>query len=610
MFAPAVLLFGLLRQRQRRERGDEEKDHCESDCLHVRDYASSGRDGRLPSMVNRQTFALGRYEDALARLEREWSEEGHVRRIWDRDESLWTSSGESAWLGWLDVVGRQLGHVDSLAAFSSDVRAAGFTDAVVLGMGGSSLCPEVLGRTLGSAPGSPTLHVLDSTVPSQVAALEACLDLEKTLFVVASKSGSTAEPNAFEAYFFDRVGDGSQFVAVTDPGSSLESMARDKGYRAVFFGEPEIGGRFSALSNFGMVPAAIMGLDVRAFLESASEMVSACGRDVAPADNPGVRLGLALGALAREGRDKLTLLASPELRAVGAWIEQLVAESTGKQGKGILPVDLEPEAEPAAYGSDRVFVQLTVGDREPPACTAGHPVIRIALGDAGTLGQEFYRWEVATAVAGAVMELDPFDQPDVEASKVKTRALMARYRETGETPDAPEAASSKAVRALVDTLRPGDYFAISAYVDRNEENDRALQSLRERVLRDKHVATTLGYGPALSPFHRAAPQGRSEPWCLPAAARGRRARDRDPRPGHVLRSAEGLPGPRGPRGAAGTRAEVSRGGGDGRAPRGRRRSVLRLIALLLANPTRKVVDCYVICGKALTVFFDTAERPH
>ena len=443
-------------------------------------------------MINRQFFDPGPY--ALT-MERNGSDGSLAKGLWDRDESLWTSSGESEWLGWLDVVGRQLEAADSFTALSTDVRAAGFTHAVVLGMGGSSLCPEVLGRTLGASPGFPELHVLDSTVPSQVASLEARVDLGRTLFVVASKSGSTAEPNAFEAYFFDRVGDASQFVAVTDPGSSLEAMARDKGYRAVFYGEPAIGGRFSALSNFGMVPAAILGRDVRAFLESAAEMVAACGPDVDVADNPGVRLGLALGALALTGRDKLTLLASPELRSVGAWVEQLVAESTGKQGKGILPVDLEPEASAEAYGSDRVFVQLSLGEREPPAFTSGHPVIRIVLEDLSTLGQEFYRWEVATAVAGAVLELNPFDQPDVEASKVKTRALMARFRETGETPEAPEPASAEAVRALVDTLRPGDYFAISAYVDRNEENDRALQSLRERVLRDERVATTLGYGP-------------------------------------------------------------------------------------------------------------------
>lgn len=440
--------------------------------------------------MNLQTLSLGAHQEEFARLVRRWREESRARRLWKKDSSLWTGKDETRWLGWLDVVGRELSRVEDLEALSREV--SGFDDAVVLGMGGSSLCPDVLSRSFGPRPGFPRLHVLDSTVPAQIAELETKIDTKKTLFIVASKSGTTAEPNAFERYFFDRARTGAQFLAITDPGSSLERLAREKDYRRILYGEPEIGGRFSALSRFGMGPAAISGIEPRAFLKRAENMVEACGPDVAPEENPGVALGLALGTLARAGRDKLTLLTSPEVESFGGWLEQLVAESTGKDGKGIVPVDREALTD--AYGNDRLFAYVGIGPSRvlSELERAGHPVIRIELDRVEGLAEEFFRWELATAVAGSVLELNPFDQPDVEAAKIATRTLMAQFEETGELPKRPPGGDLK---ALVATLEPGDYFAINAFVAMNRENDLELQALRHRVRDDRKVATTLGYGP-------------------------------------------------------------------------------------------------------------------
>ncbi len=440
--------------------------------------------------MNRQTLSLGTYQEAFARKVRLWRDEDRVRRLWSKDPSLWTGKDEGRWLGWLDVVGREIERVEELEALARGV--SGFESAVVLGMGGSSLCPDVLSRSFGARPGFPRLHVLDSTVPAQIAELEARINITSTLFIVASKSGTTAEPAAFEKYFFDRVRSGSQFIAITDPGSALERVAREKDYRSVLHGEPEIGGRFSALSRFGMAPAAISGIDPRSFLKRALDMIDACGPDIAPEESPGVALGLALGALARAGRDKLTLFTSPEVESFGSWLEQLIAESTGKDGRGIVPVDRE--APSGSYGKDRVFVHVGIGPSK--ALTdlerAGHPVIRIELDSVEALASEFFRWEMATAVAGSVLDLNPFDQPDVEAAKVATRALMARFEETGELPRRP---ATGEVNELLSKIEPGDYFAINAFVAMNEENDLELQALRHRVRDEKRVATTLGYGP-------------------------------------------------------------------------------------------------------------------
>jgi transaldolase/glucose-6-phosphate isomerase len=439
--------------------------------------------------MNRQTLSLGPYQDSFDRMVREWGEQKRVERLWAKDPSLWTGKDEGRWLGWLDVVERELSRVSELEALGKEVAA--FESAVVLGMGGSSLCPDVLSRSFGARPGFPRLRVLDSTVPAQIAELEANIHIGKTLFIVASKSGTTAEPSAFEKYFFDRVRSGAQFVAITDPGSSLERHALEKAYRVILHGEPEIGGRFSALSRFGMAPAAVSGIEPRPFLTRALRMVESCGPDARPSENPGVALGLALGTLALAGRDKLTLFTSPEVESFGSWLEQLVAESTGKNGKGIVPVDREAPGGP--YGDDRVFAYVGIGP-SPDLERAGHPVIHIELDSVEALAEEFFRWEIATAVAGSVLGLNPFDQPDVEAAKVATRTLMARFKETGKLPE-PPVGGARELKALLATLAPGDYFAINAFVSMNRENDLELQALRHRVREEKRVATTLGYGP-------------------------------------------------------------------------------------------------------------------
>lgn len=403
-------------------------------------------------------------------------------------------------------------------------------------MGGSSLCPDVLQRTFGRIRGYPELHVLDSTDPAQIRSMEARVDLSKTLFIVSSKSGTTLEPNILEDYFYDRLGHAvgeaeiaKHFIVVTDPGSALQKVAEAKGFARVFFGVRGIGGRYSALSNFGLVPAAVMGVDVPRFLERTAIMAHACGSCVPPEQNPGVLLGAILGASARSGRDKVTLVASPGVSQLGGWLEQLLAESTGKAGKGIIPIDQEPLGAAEVYGTDRLFIHLRLDDApdaEQDAAiaaleAAGHPVVRIALGEAHDLGQEFFRWEIATAVAGAVIGIDPFDQPDVEASKVAARELTDAYEKTGDLPkESPfyrdgalalfadernhvalerAAGSDRSLhgylRAHLSRLERGDYFALLAYVERNDAHDRQLQAIR-RAVRDAHrVATCVGFGP-------------------------------------------------------------------------------------------------------------------
>ena len=339
---------------------------------------------------------------------------------------------------------QELTDIDRLTAFAEKVKQGGFTDLVLLGMGGSSLGPEVFGETFGPRAGWPRFHMLDSTDPAQIRAIEQAIDLEKTLFIVSSKSGSTLEPNIFLDYFLDRVSmvegkdkAGKHFVAVTDPGSSLERRAKQLGFAHIFHGVPTIGGRYSVLSKFGLVPAAAMGLDIKRLLETTQPMQRACGADVPPAENPGVQLGIALGiAATRFGRDKVTIITSPGIADLGAWLEQLLAESTGKHRRGLIPLADEPLTTPEHYGADRFFAYLELdgqhdaAQREAMAALerAGHPVARISVKDIWDIGQEFFRWEMATAVAGAIIGIDPFDQPDVEASKDKTRALTDEYR--------------------------------------------------------------------------------------------------------------------------------------------------------------------------------------
>ena len=460
--------------------------------------------------------------------------EGWARKLWAGDGSLWTGADETKWLGWLPAALGERIDVAALEAFQTEVAGAGFIHAVVLGMGGSSLGPEVLAETFGSRPDHPKLLVLDSTDPAQIARVEAEIDPARTLFIVSSKSGTTLEPNILEAYFFAAVEEavgagkaGGHFVAVTDPGSSLEKTAAEKGFRRTFLGDPAIGGRYSVLSNFGMVPAAAMGLDVRAFMESAAVMARSCSAGTPPAANPGVDLGLVVGVAAKAGRDKLTFILSEGLGELGAWLEQLLAESTGKVGKGVIPIAGEPLGRPEVYGRDRLFAYLRL-DGDHPAQDeavraleeAGQPVIRITLADRDSLGQEFVRWEVATAIAGAVIGINPFDQPDVEAQKVKTRALTDAYERTGDwVPDraAAEAdglavyaddanlaalkngGASLSLEALlgahIKRANGGDYLALLAYVDRSHDHIEALQKVRKRLRDHTHAATALGFGP-------------------------------------------------------------------------------------------------------------------
>jgi transaldolase / glucose-6-phosphate isomerase len=470
--------------------------------------------------------------DVAAELAR-WERDGLHIRLWNRDAALWTGADEGRWLGWLDAVRVGQKSRSELEALQAEVHAEGFTHALLLGMGGSSLCPEVLARSFGVQPGFPAFHVLDSTDPGQVLTLEGKVDLARTIVSVASKSGSTLEPNIFERYFFDRMqgavgGDraGRHFLAITDPGSALEKLAREKGFHRVVLGDPTIGGRYSALSPFGLVPAAVMGIDIAAFLDRAAAMVSACGPQAAPRDNPGIYLGILLGAAARRGRDKLTVIASPQIAALGAWLEQLVAESTGKNGVGIIPVDLEEPGAPDRYGADRVVVYLRAHEastaRQEDAVRgleeAGHPVVRVDVHGPMTLGQEFFRWEMATAVAGQRLGINPFDQPDVEASKVATRALTDAYERDGalpvETPVATDgdiaifadpgnaralASASPRLERLIGEhlarLGTNDYFALLAYVEMNARHEGVLQQIRHLVRDRGSVATCLGFGP-------------------------------------------------------------------------------------------------------------------
>jgi transaldolase/glucose-6-phosphate isomerase len=474
-------------------------------------------------------------ETALKEALEDWRRKGDIRRLWAHDASLWTGSDEAKWLDWLDIVEVETAAAAELRDFAAGLAKDGFTHVLLLGMGGSSLGPEVFAETFGRQTVAPELLVLDSTDPAQIRTFEARIDPAKTLFIVASKSGSTLEPNILKQYFFARataaVGAakaGSHFVAITDPGSKMQQVAEGDRFRHIFFGKKSIGGRYSVLSRFGLVPAAAMGLDVRRFLEATAIMVRSCGPDVPPDENPGVQLGAIMGVAARAGRDKVTIVSSPGIHDLGAWLEQLIAESTGKQGKGIIPVDLEPLGAPAAYGNDRLFVHLrleTAPDAAQDAALAalqeaGHPVVRIAVRTIDQLGQEFFRWEMATAVAGALLGINPFDQPDVEASKIKTRELTDRYEKDGKLPaetaffegdgialfaDARNvAALEEATKSpsLVDYLaahlgrvEADDYVALLAYIERNELHQDALRRIRT-MLRDHHrVATCVGFGP-------------------------------------------------------------------------------------------------------------------
>jgi transaldolase/glucose-6-phosphate isomerase len=474
------------------------------------------------SLADRQRLSLpvelaGSVDETLD----DWEANRKMRRLWARDASLWTGDGEAAWLGWLGVADEALAHPEELGRIEKQVRAEAFTDAVLLGMGGSSLAPEVLSLTFGHAPGGLELRILDSTDPAQIKAIEESVDLERTLFIVSSKSGTTLEPNIFKDYFQGLVSDGSRFIAVTDPGSELEKVARRDGFRHVAHGLKAIGGRYSALSNFGMVPAAVAGIDWRLLLERAQEMAHACAPSVSCRDNPGLVLGAVIGTAHNAGRDKVTIVASPPIRDFGAWLEQLLAESTGKDGRGLIPVDREPVGPPDVYGDDRLFVYVRLANEADPEQDqavealehAGQPVVRIELPERDDLGGQFFQWEVATAVAGALIGINPFDQPDVEASKVETRRLTDEYERSGSLPaeepffegegvalfgDEPggvDGSLEDHIAAHLERIRPGDYFALLAYVKMSGEHERLLTEIRRLVRDRRRVATCAGFGP-------------------------------------------------------------------------------------------------------------------
>jgi len=482
--------------------------------------------------LNRQTYKLpGPLAGAVATSIEDWKKNNKVARLWQKDASLWSGTDESNWLGWLTITEEQLGQIDALKQIAGDVKKARFKHALLLGMGGSSLCPEVLQMTFGKIKGFPGLHVLDSTDPAQIRAIEAKVDLKSTICIVSSKSGSTLEPNIYKQYFFEqvkaKVGEkeaGNRFIAITDPGSKMQQVAEADKFRRIFFGVPSIGGRYSAISNFGMVPAAVMGLDVAKFLKNTEKMVQACGASSAADSNPAVVLGNVLGVAANHGRDKITIITSPGISDLGAWLEQLIAESTGKIGKGIIPVDRERLAKPAIYGTDRVFAYLRLASKPNKAQDAavaalekaGHPVVRITLPNVYALGQEFFRWEIATAVAGSIIGINAFNQPDVEASKIETKKLTSQYEATGSLPpevpffegsgiklfaDEKNVAAvhgpnlSDVLKAHILRLREGDYFAVLAYITMNPANEKVLQSIRHAVRDKKKVATVLGFGP-------------------------------------------------------------------------------------------------------------------
>ena len=464
----------------------------------------------------------------------DWRANNKISRFWQKDPSLWTCDGEENWLGWIDIVERQQADMGSFAELGGDAETGGFKTVLLLGMGGSSLCPEVLAFTFGQQLGFPELHIVDSTDPVQVKAARDKINLAKTLVVVASKSGSTLEPNILKQYFFDQmkiaVGDdeaGSHFVAITDPGSKMEQVAKADGFRYIFYGDPQIGGRYSALSNFGVVPATAAGLDIGKLLDEAAKAVASAKLTVE--ENPAVELGLILGSAANAGRDKITIFTSAEIYDLGAWLEQLIAESTGKLGKGITPVDREAIGEPAVYGNDRIFAYVklagtadtSLDDKVAALAAAGHPVIAIEIGDLYEIFGQFFSWEIAVAVAGSVMGINPFNQPDVESAKIVTRALTDAYEQTGrlqeQTPiliegdiqlfsgeayaattlktEAKDGTLAGFLRVHLNQLHAGDYFATLAFLPMFPEYEAVIQGFRHKVRDAKRVATCVGFGP-------------------------------------------------------------------------------------------------------------------
>lgn len=453
--------------------------------------------------------SLGEYLADVAAALADLQQRDVIGRVWRYDHTVWKPdpTGITDRLGWLTVTDTMRQQVSFLQAFGQEVRDAGFRHLVLLGMGGSSLGPEVLRQAFGSAPGYPELIVLDSTVPDWVRGVAEAIDPARTLFLVSSKSGSTTEPNMFYAYFKELVDKavgkeqaGQNFIAVTDPGTPLEELAQKNGFRRLFLNPTDIGGRYSVLSYFGLVPAALTGIDIVKLLDSADSMRQGSDPSVDAPDNPGAWLGSVMAVMAGRGRNKLTLVTSPAINSFGLWVEQLLAESTGKEGTGIVPVAGEPLAVPGNYGDDRLFVYLRLEGDDNNECDAafgaiessGQPAVRLDLRDKYDLGAEFFRWELATAVAGAGLGIQPFDQPNVQAAKDMTDSVLSEFSTSGEL---PEMEASTSLDALLEQTRRGDYLAVMAYLRQTPEIDHALNELRRKVTEKYHLATTLGYGP-------------------------------------------------------------------------------------------------------------------
>lgn len=484
----------------------------------------------LGTRLKQATLQLGGATQAVAESLSRLEKDNAVKRVWEKDATLWKSDAEHQKiiknsLGWLTVASTVKRDWPRLIEIANDVRKAKFSHVLLLGMGGSSLCPEVLQLTFGNKAGHPKFAILDSTEPASVLERASRSKPEKTLYVVASKSGSTTEPNAFLAYFYDQVKKkkgakaGENFIAITDPGTQMERIAKEKNFRHVVLNPADIGGRYSALSFFGMLPAALMGIDGPTLLEGALDMAGACSPTVRASQNPGAVLGGALGTLANAGRNKLTFFLSKDIASAAGWIEQLIAESTGKEGKGILPVESEPMQSPDAYGNDRVFVSIQTKPSEPmkkklaALKRAGHPVIDIVIPGKNALAAEFFRWEFATAIAGNIMGIDPFDQPNVQESKDLTKEYLDKYKSTGslgapkpvfendsvaiytQHKDVAGDSAEELVGSLLESVKPSDYLALLAYIERNAKNDAALQKIRLQLLNAKGVATTIGFGP-------------------------------------------------------------------------------------------------------------------
>jgi glucose-6-phosphate isomerase len=485
------------------------------------------------SAVNPQELRLGPYAARVEECLKGWDQAEVSRRIWDKDPTVWRPDIKAVpfvseltnRLGWLTIADEMQVDLTSLADFAGSIREAGFTHVVLLGMGGSSMAPEVFMRVFGAMAGFPPLIVLDTTHPDAIRQVSDNLDLGRTLFIVSSKSGGTIETLSLFQFFYQVVGElkpnpGENFIVITDPSSKLEALAMEMNFRLVFSSPPEVGGRYSALTYFGLVPAALIGVDLKKLIGHALAMTAACGADVPASWNPALMLGVALGELARAGRDKVTFLISPALAAFGVWVEQLIAESTGKEGRGILPVVDEAPVAAERYGKDRVFVILQLaGDQAavPEGLVgqleaAGHPIVQIQIKDKESIAQELFRWELATAAAGAALGINPFDQPNVEAAKVKAKEFMAVYQKTGELPQpaadltdgliaafgssASGATDLRGVVAkFVQNLGATDYLALMAYLPPSAALNQQLQQLRMRLRDHCGVAASVGYGP-------------------------------------------------------------------------------------------------------------------